>query len=138
MQLSVGEDLLATLTVVGLLGLFIAALAHSHQIHAERKKAREDFELALSTAEEIKNRVLAASPGSIRLEKERLESYSKQLAMCGIEVRVEVRNLNGDVLLTLGPDRSPPEAVSVSLPVAVYRGQGSGELCELIVRIRRE
>lgn len=141
-QLSVGEDLFATLAVVGLLCLFIAALVHSYSIYAERKNAYESFDLALNIAEDIKNRVLAASPGSIDLTTNKLEDYSKLLAREGVELRVEVRTLGGGVLLAYGPEQnqlggyfSPP--CSISLPVAVTRGQGSAQLCELVVWVWR-
>lgn len=141
-QLSVGEDLFATLAVVGLLCLFIAALVHSYSIYAERKNAYESFDLALDIAEDIKNRVLASSPGSIDLTTNKLEDYSKLLAREGVELRVEVRTLGGGVLLAHGPEQnqlggyfSPP--CSISLPVAVTRGQGSAQLCELVVWVWR-
>ncbi|GAI52923.1 unnamed protein product, partial [marine sediment metagenome] len=105
-QLSVGEDLFATLAVVGLLCLFIAALVHSYSIYAERKNAYESFDLALNIAEDIKNRVLAASPGSIDLTMKKLEDYSKLLAREGIELRAEVRTLGGEVLLAYGPEQN--------------------------------
>lgn len=137
-QLSVGEDLFATLAVVGLLCLFIAALAHSYHLYAERRNAYESFDLVLDIAEDIKNRVLAASPGSIDLTLNKLEDYSKLLAREGIELRVEVRTLEGEVLLACGLEQkqlggyfSPP--CSVSLPVAVTRSQGLAQLCELVV-----
>ena len=137
-QLSVGEDLFAALAVVGLLVLFIAALAHSYHLYVERRNAYESFDLALDIAEDIKSRVLAASPGSIDLTIDKLEDYSKLLAREGIELRVEVRTLGGEVLLVYGPEQnqlggyfSPPS--SMSLPVAVARDQGSAQLCELVV-----
>lgn len=141
-QLSVGEDLFATLAVVGLLCLFIAALVHSYHIYAERRNAYESLSQALDIAEDIKNRVLTASPGSIDLTAKKLEDYSKLLAREGIELRVEVRTLGGEVLLAQGPEQNPLEgylspSYSVSLPVAVARGQGSAQLCELVVWVRR-
>ena len=141
-QLSVGEDLFATLAVVGLLCLFIAALVHSYHLYAERRNAYESFDQALGIAEDIKNRVLTASPGSINLTMDKLENYSKLLAREGIELRVEVRTLGGEVLLAYGPEQNPLERYfsppcSVSLPVAVARDQGSAQLCELVVWVGR-
>jgi hypothetical protein len=141
-QFSVGEDLFTTLAVVGLLALFITALAHSYQIYAERKSAYESFDLALSTAEEIKNRVLAVSPGLIEWATDKLEDYSGLLSQQGIELRVEVRSLGGEVLHAYGSEQSPLDgyfspSASASLPVAVVRSRGSVQLCELIVRVRR-
>ncbi|MDH5443737.1 MAG: hypothetical protein ACETWO_05745 [Candidatus Hadarchaeaceae archaeon] len=137
-QLSVGEDLFATLAVVGLFVLFITALAHSYQLFTERRKAYESFDLTLDIAEDIKNCVLADSSGLIDLTTDKLENHSKLLAREGIELRVEVRTLGGEVLLAHGPEQnqlggyfSPP--CSISLPVAVTRGQGSAQLCELVV-----
>ena len=137
-QLSVGEDLFAALAVVGLLVLFIAALAHSYHLYGERRNAYESFDLALDIAEDIKNRVLTASPGSIDLTVNKLEDYFKLLAREGIGLRVEVRTLGGEVLLARGPEQNPLEGYfsphcSVSLPVAVARDQGSAQLCELVV-----
>ena len=141
-QLSVGEDLFATLAVVGLLCLFIAALVHSYHLYAERRNAYESFNQALGIAEDIKNRVLPASPGSIDLRMDKLEDYSKLLAREGIELRVEVRTLGGEVMLAYGPEQNPLEGYfsppcSVSLPVAVARGQRSAQLCELVVWVGR-
>ncbi len=129
----------ATLTVVGLLVIFIAALAHSYHVYAERKSAYESFDLALNTAEEIKNRVLRASPGSIEWAADKLEDYSELLAQRGIGLRVEIRGLGGEVLHAHGPEQNSLRGylspASASLPVAVVRGQGSVQLCELIVRV---
>lgn len=141
-QLSVGEDLFATLTVVGLLVIFITALAHSYHVYAERKSAYESFDLALNTAEEIKNRVLGASPGSIEWTADKLEDYSGLLAQQGIGLRVEIKSLRGEVLHAHGPEQNSPRGylsppASASLPVAVVRGQGSVQLCELIVEAWR-
>ena len=141
-QLSVGEDLFATLTVVGLLCLFIAALVHSYHLYAERRNAYESFDQTLDIAEDIKNRVLTASPGSIDLTMGKLEDLSKSLAREGIELRVEVRTLGSEVLLMYGPEQNPLDGYfsppcSVSLPVAVARGQGSAQLCELVVWVGR-
>lgn len=141
-QLSVGEDLFATLTVVGLLCLFIAALVHSYHLYAERRNAYESFDHALDIAEDIKNRVLTASPGSIDLTMGKLEDFTKSLAREGIELRVEVRTLGSEVLLMYGPEQNPLDGYfsppcSVSLPVAVARGQGSAQLCELVVWVGR-
>ena len=139
-QFSVGGDLFATLAVVGLLTVFIAALVHSYHVYAERKSAHESFDLALDTAEDLKNRVLRASPGSIEWAADKLEGYSGLLAQQGVKLRVEIRSPGGEVLHTYGPEQNPlggyfsPPA-SASLPVAVVRGQGSVQLCELIVRI---
>jgi hypothetical protein len=137
-QLSVGEDLFAVLAVVGLLCLFIAALVYFYHIYAERRNAHESFDQALDIAEDIKNRVLAVSPGSIDLSIDKLEDYSKLLAREGVKLRVEIRTLEGEVLLAYGPEQNPIEEYfsplsSASLAVAVARGQGSARLCELIV-----
>ena len=141
-QFSVGEDLFATLLVVSLLVLFVVALAHSYHLYAKRRSSQEGFELALSTAEELKNRVLAVSPGSIEWSAEKLEDYSELLAQQGAELRVEIRGLKGEILHAHGPERNPLEGYfsppcSVSLPVALIRDQGSAEFCELIVRVWR-
>lgn len=139
MVLSVGENLLSTLAVVGLVAVFMAALAHSYQVYAERTNAYEDFNLALNIAERIKNQVLASQggrPGLLELSSERVESYSQLLATQGTSMRVEVRSLDGGLLFSHGPEpNSSP--VGVSLPVAVVKNQWSAEPCELFVRVWR-
>ncbi len=141
-QLSVGEDLFAALAVVGILCLFIAALVHSYHLHAERRNAYESFNQALNIAEDIKNHVLTASPGSIDLTLNKLEDFCKLLAREGIELRVEIINLEGEVILSYGPEQNPFEGYfsppcSVSLPVAVAQDQRSAQLCELVVWVGR-
>ncbi|MFQ6129621.1 MAG: hypothetical protein ACE5OT_02280 [Candidatus Hadarchaeaceae archaeon] len=142
-QLSVGEDLFATLAVVGLLCLFITVLVHSYHLYAERRNAYESFNQALDIAEDIKNHVLTASPGLIDLKVNKLKEYSKLLAREDIELRVEVRTLGGEVILSYGPEQNPLEVYfsppcSVSLPVAVTRDQKSAQLCELVVWVGRK
>ncbi len=147
-QLSVGEDLFAVLVVVSIAIVFSAGLAHSYHIHAERVSTYERFDLALDIAEQLKNNVLAGpensvTPGLITSTVPTgLADYHRLLAAQGIEVRVEVRGLDDQPIWSYGHEPgalsryfSPP--CSVSLPVAVARGQGSARLGELIVRVWR-
>lgn len=145
MVLSVGENLLSTLAVVGLVAVFIAALAHSYHVYAERKNAYDDFNLALDIAERIKTQVLAAQcgqPGLLELSHDRLENYSQLLARQGISTRVEVRSLDGKLLFSHGAEPDPLEQyfsppVGVSLPIAAVESQGSAKVCELSVQVWR-
>jgi len=148
-QLSVGEDLFATIIVVGLTALLIAALAHSYHTYAERKSMYEGFDLALDIADQLRNDVLAkhengACPGLINpvTSERELQSYSQLLARQGIGLRVEVRTLDGKLALAHGPKPnmisqyfSPP--CSVSLPVAVAQTPASRPFGWLIVTVWR-
>ncbi|MDI6643261.1 MAG: hypothetical protein QMD95_04330 [Candidatus Hodarchaeaceae archaeon] len=145
MVLSVGEDLFSVLVVVGLAAVFIAALAHSYHVYAERRNAFEDFGLALDIAERVKNQLLTGQndpPALLELSHERLENYSRLLALQGVNLRVEVRALDGELLFAHGPEFNPLEQyfsppVGVSLPVAVVQNQGSARGCELSVQVWR-
>jgi hypothetical protein len=64
-QLSVGEDLFVTISVVGLIVLFSAALAHSYHNYAERKNTYESLSTALDIAGQLKNDVLAKTSDSV-------------------------------------------------------------------------
>ena len=149
-QLSVGGDLFATLAVVGLIALFVVALGHSYHVYAERKTAYEDFGLTLSIANRLKNDVLARHdnhvyPGLINPEtfEKGLPEYSSLLAKQGIGMRVEVRSLEGELILEYGLQRDPlseyvSPPCSVSLPVAVGQtSSASRRLGELVVRVWR-
>jgi hypothetical protein len=81
-------------------------------------------------------------PGVLELSHEKVENYSKILAMQGINLHVKVVGLGGEILFTHGPEPSlleqyfsPP--AGVSLPVAVVQGIGSARMCELSVRVWR-
>jgi hypothetical protein len=148
-QLQVGEDLFATVAVVGLTALLIIALAHSYHAYAESKSMYESFDLALDIADQLRNDVLTKHennvyPGLINpttFEQE-LQSYSQLLARQGIGLCVEVRTLDGELVLSHGPKPnmlsqyfSPP--CSVSLPVAIAQTPASKPLGELIVTVWR-
>lgn len=144
-QLSVGEDLFATLIVAGLAVLFAAALTHSYQSYAERKNAQEGLGLALDIANQLKNEVLAkhenyVCPGLINPKTfdEELSSYCQLLFKQGVKLHVEVRKLDGKLALAYGAEAnqlsryfSPP--CSVSLPIAIAETPASRSLGELIV-----
>jgi len=148
-QLSVGEDLFATVIVVGLTAILIIALAHSYHTYAEHKSTYESFDLALDIADQLRNDVLAkhengACPGLINpvASERELQSYSQLLARQGIGLRVEVRTLDGKLALAHGPKPnvisqyfSPP--CSVSLPVAIAQTQASKPFGWLIVTVWR-
>lgn len=144
MVLSVGENLLSTLAIVGLVAVFIAALAHSYHIYAERTNAYDDFNLALDIAERIKNQVLVTQggqPGLLELSSERLEDYSQLLAIQGVSMRVEVRSLNGELLFSHGPEpdllQCSSSPIGVSLPIAAVETQWSAKPCEISVQVWR-
>lgn len=148
-QLSVGEDLFATVIIVGLIVLLIVALAHSYHTYAERKNMYEDFDLALDIANQLRNDVLtkhdnSTFPGliNLRISEQELRSYYQLLARQGIGLRIEVRTLDGGLALAYGPEPgtlsqyfSPP--CSVSLPVAIAQTPASRPLGELIVTVWR-
>jgi len=147
-QFSVGEDLFVTISVVGLIVLFSVALAHAYHNYAERRNTYESFTTALDIAGQLKNDVLArhgktTSPGVIAsAAPAELENYCKMLAAQGVEVFIEVRDLDGNLVWSHGSEPnalsryfSPP--CSVNLPVAIVQGQGSAQLGELIVRVWR-
>jgi len=145
-QLSVGEDLFVTISVVGLIVLFSVTLAHSYHNYAERRSTYESLSTALDIAGQLKNDVLAktsdfvtsglisAAPPTV------LENYFNLLRSRGIELRVEVRELNGELVWSYGdePDFliqyfSPP--CSVGFPVAINQSSSSRPLGELIVKV---
>ncbi|MDI6819442.1 MAG: hypothetical protein QMC89_00855 [Candidatus Hodarchaeaceae archaeon] len=148
-QLSVGEDLFATLIVASLAVLFVAALVHSYHVYAERKNAQEGLSLALDIANQLKNEVLAkhenyVCPGLINLKTfdKELSRYHQLLFKQGIKLRVEVRKLDGELALAYGAKASqlgryfsPP--CSVSLPVTIAETPASRSLGELIVWVWR-
>lgn len=141
MGLTVNEDLFATLAVLCLAALSLSALLSFHHAHAERERIGEDFHLALAVANKLKNDVLVRfdnrlEPGLINPAafNDALPAYAELLAKRGIELRVEVRKLNGELLLTHGEEKTS-QPISVSLPVAVATGPSSRPLGELIVRV---
>ena len=143
MVFSVGEDLFSVLVAVGLVAVFVTALAHSYHLYAERRNASEDFDLALDIAEQLRNQVLVGENGQLgllELSHERLENYSQILAMQGINLRVEVGALGGELLFVHGPEPNPLEQyfspqVGVSFPVVVAENLGSANTCELSVEV---
>jgi len=145
MVFNVGEDLLSTVLAVSLLAIFMAALVHSYHIYAERRNAFDDFNLAIDVAEQLQERVLV-SPGNRGLLEpsgEKLENYSKILALQDVNLRVEIRSMTGEVVLCGGKEPSPIQGyfsppAGVSLPVAVKCGTGSARPCELSVRVWRD
>ncbi|HID60787.1 MAG TPA: hypothetical protein EYP46_02875 [Hadesarchaea archaeon] len=144
MEFSVGEDLFSVLVVTGLVIVFVAALTHSYHVYAERRNASEDFDLALDIAKRLRDQILVGQNdqiGLLELSHERLEDYSRILALQGINLRVEVRTLEGESLFVRGPDLNPFEhyfspPVGVGLPAAV-QNQGLAVLCELSVQVWR-
>jgi len=143
MGLSVGEDLFATLAVVCLAALSLSALFLFHQAQAGREKAGEDFDLALAIANKLKNDVLARfdnylEPGLINPAafNDALPAYAELLAKQAIELRVEVRRLNGELVLAYGKGKASPPT-SVSLPVAIATSPSSRPLGELAVWVWR-
>jgi hypothetical protein len=148
-QLQVGEDLFATMIVVGLTVLFIIALAQSYHMYVERRSMYEGFDLALDIADQLRNDVLAEHengvyPGLINpvTSERELQSYSQLLARQGIGLRVEVRTLDGKLTMAYGPNSNMfsqyfSPTCSVSLPVAIAQTPASRRLGELIVTVWR-
>ncbi len=147
-QLSVGEDLFATLVAVCLVVLFSVALAHAYHTYAERRSVYEGLDSALDIAQHLKNNVLAkreslVQPGLIgSTPPAELDGYLGLLQSQGIEVCLEVKTLDGQILWSKGSEPnslsqyfSPP--CSVSLPVAIERSPSSRSLGELSVRVWR-
>jgi hypothetical protein len=147
-QLSVGEDLFVTMSVVGLIVLFSVALAHSYHNYAERRNTYESLGMALDIAGQLKNDVLvktsdSATCGLISAAPPTgLENYFNLLRSQGVELRIEVRELDGELVWSYGdePDFliqyfSPP--CSVGFPVAINRSPSSRPLGELIVKVWR-
>lgn len=138
-QLSVGEDLFSTLVAVGLISLFVLALAHVCRAHEARGDSQEGFELALSVAEQLKNHV-PHEPESgprlgliVRTDFERaLPSFSELLAERGVGVRVEIRSLEWQQLFAHGPEPATRSS-SVSLPVAFVHAGDERKLSWLVV-----
>ncbi len=142
-QLSVGEDLFSTMAAVGLISLFALVLAHVYNSNEARDESQEEFELALSVAEQLKNDVLCGSGAGGRLglitqsEFERaLPSFSDLLADRGIALRTEIRSLEGQLLLDYGPE--PTNSSSVSLPTAFERAPGERVPSQLVVWVWRD
>lgn len=147
-QFSVGEDLFATLVAVCLVALFSVALAHAYHTYAERRSVYEGLDSTLDIAQHLKNNVLAkreslVQPGLIAsTPPAELDGYMGLLQCQGIEVYIEVKTLDGQLLWTKGSEPNPlsqyfSPPCSVSLPVAIAQGQGSAQLGELIVRVWR-
>jgi hypothetical protein len=148
-QFQLGEDLFATVVVVGLTALLVVALAHSYHNFTEHNNMCQNFDLALDVSGQLKDSVLAKHdnggfPGLINpltFELE-LQSYSRLLSAQGIELSVEVRGIDGKILLAYGAEPNminqyfSPKC-SVSLPVAVFQTPASDSLAELIVTVWR-
>lgn len=137
---SVGEDLFSVLVVVSLTAVFVSAMVHSYHTYAERRNLSDGFDLALDVADRIKSQVLAGQAGSLELSHERVEDYSRLLASQGVNMRVEVRGMEGELLFAHGSEMNPIERyasppASSSLPVAVVIDQDSAIVCELSVEI---
>jgi len=145
-QFSVGEDLFVTISVVGLIVLFSVALAHSYHNYAERRNTYESFNTALDIAGQLKNNVLARTGGFVTsglisaTPPTGLENYFNSLKEQGIELRIEVRRLDGEFVWSYGTEPnflaqyfSPP--CSVSFPVAINQSPSSRPLGELVVKV---
>jgi|GEM_PF-929821 len=145
-QLSVGEDLFVTISIVGLIVLFSVALAHSYHNYAEQRNTYEGLSTALDIAGQLKNDILAKTGDFVTYglitaaPPTRLENYFNLLKSQGIELRVEVRKLDGELVWSYGdePDFltqyfSTP--CSVSFPVAINQSSSSRPLGELIVKV---
>jgi hypothetical protein len=143
MQLSVGEDIFSTLTAVGLISLFVVVLAHFYRGQEESLAHQEDFELTLEVIERLKNDVISSDQGGVRpsliyrsaFERE-LPRFSELLLKQGIGLRVEVRAIDGELILSHGGEPEGSQC-SISLPVTLGRAAGKRELSELVVWVWR-
>jgi hypothetical protein len=145
MAIDIGEDIFSTLVAVSLATIFTLALVHSCHFYLERKNAFEGFDLALDVLERLKNQVLVKPMGGgslLEIQSERLENCVRLLNLEGLNLRVEVRTIRGELMFSSGtePDTfqlyfSPPS--SASLPAAICREKGSAMPCELSVLIWR-
>jgi len=121
-------------------------LVHSYHNYAERKNTYESLSTALDIVGQLKSDVLvktsdSATYGLISAAPPTgLENHFNLLESQGIELRVEVRKLDGELVWSYGdePDPilqyfSPP--CSVSFPVAINQSSSSRPLGELIVKI---
>ena len=147
-QISVGEDLFAALVAVCLVVVFSIALTHAYHTYAERRSAYEGLDLTLDITQYLKNNVLAkhenlVQPGLVSsTPPAELDGYLELLGSQGIEVHLEVKTLDGQLVWEKGaaPNSlsqyfSPP--CSVSLPVAICRSVSSRALGELSVQVWR-
>ena len=140
MPVSVGEDIFSTLIAVGLISLFVTALAHFYIRQEGNLAYSEDFRLTLEVAERLRNDVLSWSregtcPGLVSPSafEFRLDKFSELLFKQGIGLRVEIRSLDGKLLLSHGSALREPRC-SVSLPITLGHTAGRVELGELIVQ----
>lgn len=143
MQLSIGEDIFSTLIAVTLVSLFVIILGHFYRGLEESLSRQEDFELALEVIERIKNDILSSDRKgqcygliSRAAFEHELPKFSELLLKRGIRLRVEIRALDGELLLHYGGEPEGSQC-SVCLPVTLERTAGKGELSELIVWVWR-
>jgi hypothetical protein len=148
-QFQLGEDLFATVIVVGLTALLVIALVYSYHNFAERKNINQSFDIALDVSGQLRDYVLAKHDNSVSLGlinpttlESQLQSYFQLLSAQGIELSIEVRGIDGKVLLAYGSEPNTVDQYfspqcSVSLPVAVFQNQASNSLGELIVNVWR-
>lgn len=148
-QFQLGEDLFATVVIVGLTTLLIIAFAHSYHNFVEQKNIYESFDLALDVAGQLRDYVLAKHDNSVfpglidpMTSEWELQSYSQSLSKQGIGLSVKVRGIDGKIFLAYGSEPNminqyfSPQC-SVSLPVAILQTQAHNSLGELIVTVWR-
>jgi len=147
-QISVGEDLFAALVAVCLVVVFSIALTHAYHTYAERRSAYEGLDLTLDITQYLKNNVLAkhenlVQPGLVNsTPPAELDGYLELLGSQGIEVHLEVKTLDGQLVWEKGAAPNPlsqyfSPPCSVSLPIAIRRSVSSRALGELSVQVWR-
>jgi hypothetical protein len=147
-QFSISEDLFAVIAVISLTSLLVAAFAHYYHEYAERKSIQDCLDLALDIAERLRNDLLAKRNGNVLpglIDPNAFEGLQSRLQLFaggGGKLYIEVRTLEGKLILSYGSEPNPlsryfSPPCSVSLPIAIAQTPASRPLGELIVRIWR-
>lgn len=108
-QMTLGEDIFTVLIAVGLISTFIVALAQFYCAKVELINIQNESRLALSTSDQLRNRVLSwdeggPHPGVISSARfnEDLPKFSKILKREGLGLGVKLLALSGETLLLYG------------------------------------
>lgn len=141
MLFHVGEDLLSTMLVVMLLGVFMSAVVHSYDLNIGRQRTSEEFRRALLMAERLRDGVLTLhGSGPPEAFTGALENYLRQVISRSQNFQIRIRTTDEDLLLLMGPDGNQLSGYAstngaASLPVPIPCGDGSAKLCELSVQV---
>lgn len=145
MELHAGSNLFSVALVASLLCVFTVALVHYSHAYSERNNMFDCFELAIDTAEHLREQVLSSTDGRlglVEISQDRVENYIKVLKLNGIGLRVEIVSLGGEPLLAAGPYLGQlggylSSSYGASFPVPVVCENGATRLCELSVQVWR-